>query len=241
MVYTPPAHLHSYQYGNTCIRYTIVSSERKHLRISVHPDRSIEVRCPEGISNEEVTETVKRRAAWIIDQLDFFLSFEPRYTLKQYVPGETHRYLGRQYRLRWIPLEDNSQPSCALRGPFFEITCATREELRPLLKAWFKEKAEKRLQAFAKTWVAYFKEVHGVEPSSLTVRPIKNRWGTCTPSGKVVLNPRLIHHRRAEIEYVIVHELCHLLIHNHGRKFVDLLRRTLPDFEERKGRLEYGV
>lgn len=152
MVYTtPPVQVYSYQYGNTCIRYMVLRSERKHLRISVHPDRSVEVRCPEETSDEIVAETVQRRAAWIIDQLDFFLSFEPRYTLKQYVPGESHRYLGRQYRLRWIPLTGGGQPSCALRGPFFEITCATREELRPLLQAWFKEKAELRLSAFAKT------------------------------------------------------------------------------------------
>ncbi len=82
--------------------------------------------------------------------------------------------------------------------------------------------------------------VYSVEPTSLGVREIGNRWGTCTPSGRVVLNPRLIHHRRSEIEYVIVHELCHLVVPNHGRRFMDLLRRVMPDYEVRKGRLEYG-
>ena len=214
--------------------------ERKHVRITVQPDRRIEIRCPFDTSEAEITELIKRRAPWIIDQLDFFLSFEPRYTLKQYVPGETHQYLGRQYRLRWIPQAAGVSDSCALRGAFFEVSCQARSEIEPLLKSWFVLKASERLPAFAKTWLAYFAEVHQVAPKSLQVKSLKNRWGSCTPSGNIILSPRLIHHRRLEIEYVIVHELCHLVVPNHGRKFVDLLRRTLPDYQRRKEQLEYA-
>lgn len=232
--------LRVHQYGTTRIEYTVIRMERKHLRISVHPDRSVEVRAPLAYTDEQIAETLDRRVGWVVEQLDFFLSFEPRYTLKQYVPGETHRYLGRQYRLRWITIGEEEQEGCALRGAHFEISCRSREGLEPLLKAWFAAKAELKLRAFAKTWVAFFLEVYRVEPTSLAVREIGNRWGTCTPSGRVVLNPRLIHHRRSEIEYVIVHELCHLVVPNHGRRFVDLLRRVMPDYEVRKGRLEWG-
>lgn len=235
--------LRSYQFGSTRIDYSVLYRDRKHLLISVHPDRSVVVRAPYHLPDEEIQATVQRRAPWIVEQLDFFLSFEPRYTLKQYVPGESHRYLGRQYRLRWVQLDLEDQRAserCRLRGGFFEIECRERGQLEPLLKAWLESRAQVMLAAFAKTWVDFFTEVHGVHPVSLKVRALRGRWGSCSRSGKITLNPRLIHHARAEIEYVIVHELCHLVVPHHGRKFMDLLRRTLPDYEIRKERLERG-
>ncbi len=238
-----PQSLQRVQYGGTSLEFAVLRQERKHVRITVHPDRRIEIRCPLDTDDSEIEATVRRRASWIIDQRDYFLSFEPRYTLKQYVPGESHHYLGRQYRLRWLPIQSidaDQQATCALRGGFFEIRCHLREELAPLLKTWFLVRAQEPLPAFAKTWIEFFQEVHQVSPASLRVAALKNRWGSCTPSGNIVLNPRLIQHRRSEIEYVIVHELCHLVVPNHGRKFVDLLRRTLPDHKVRKERLEYG-
>ena len=238
---TNPSLTTAYQFGRTEIGYRIFRSDRKHVRISVHPDRSVDVLAPFDVNDDAVADIVARRAPWIVDQLDFFLSFEPRYTLKQYVPGETHRYLGRQYQLRWIKIASDVSHTCALRGRFFEVECRTRGQIESVLKEWFVGKAVAQLPTFAKIWLAYFEEVYSVRPTTLSVRELPGRWGSCTPSGRVTLHPRLIHHRRAEIEYVIVHELCHLVVPNHGRKFMDLLRRTMPDYTERKERLERGI
>ena len=124
-----PSEQRSFQYGSTRFEYQVVWQERKHLRITVHPDRRIEIRCPYETTDADITDVVRRRASWIIDQLDFFLSFEPRYTLKQYVPGESHMYLGRQYRLRWIEQPPGLLETCVLRGAFFEVSCASRADI----------------------------------------------------------------------------------------------------------------
>ena len=226
-------------YGKTTLRYRLHRAERESLRVSVHPDRRIDVYAPTWASDEEVARRVRRRAAWIKRQLDFFLSFEPRHDLKEYVPGETHRYLGRRYRIRYIPT-DSGEPTCRLRGAHYEVSAPTRAGIRPAMETWFAERAEQQLRVVAKRWVELFAEVHGVCPRQLIVRPLQVRWGSCTPSGRLTLNSDLIHHARPSIEYVVVHELCHLIEPNHTRAFWALLARMLPDWEVRREGLERG-
>ena len=231
---------HELPYGKTRLAYAVHRAERESLRVSVYPDRRVEVHAPHWATDADVERRVRRRAAWIKRQLDFFLSFEPRHELKEYVPGETHRYLGRRYRIRWVPTEGADAATCQLRGGFYEVRTGTREEIRPALEQWFSERANTQLPRVAAPWLKLFEEVHQVRPSKLTVRPLAVRWGSCTPSGRVTLNRELIHHPRACIEYVVVHELCHLVEPNHTKRFWALLTRMLPDWEGRKGRLERG-
>ena len=232
---------HELPYGKTVLTYAVHRSARESLRVSVYPDRRVEVHAPHWATDADVERRVRRRAAWIKRQLDFFLSFEPRYELKEYVPGETHRYLGRRYRIRWVPTaNDGAAATCQLRGGFYEVRSGAREEIRGAVEAWFAARAEVQLPKIAAPWLALFDEVHQVRPAKLSIRPLRVRWGSCTPSGRVTLNRELIHHPRACIEYVVVHELCHLVEPNHTARFWALLGRMLPDWEGRKGRLERG-
>lgn len=227
-------------YGKTLLRYTIHRSERESLRISVHPDRRIDVHAPSWATDEDVARRVRRRAAWVKRQLDFFLSFEPRHELKEYVPGESHRYLGRRYRIRWLRVPERDTSTCRLRGAHFEVSTPDRAGIQPAVEQWFAERARVKLPEIAAPWLTLFEELHRVRPKQLIVRPLSVRWGSCTPSGRVTLNRALIDHRRASIEYVIVHELCHLVEPNHTKAFWGLLDRMLPDWEQRKEMLERG-
>lgn len=230
---------HELPYGKTRLTYTVHRSERQSLRVSVHPDRRVEVYAPIWATDVDIERRVRKRAAWIKRQLDFFLSFEPKHELKEYVPGETHSYLGRRYRIRWIPTE-GMKGACQLRGAYYEVATPTREGIRPAVEAWFGERAKQQLPVIAAPWVTLFGEVHGVCPSKVIIRRLAVRWGSCTPSGRLTLNRDLIHHPRQGIEYVVVHELCHLVEPNHTPAFWALLTRMLPDWEARKERLERG-
>lgn len=227
-------------YGKTVLRFTVHRSERESLRISVYPDRRIEVRAPLWASDDEVMTRVRRRASWIKRQLDFFLSFEPRHDLREYVPGESHRYLGRRYRIRWLPGDGTTKPTCRLRGAHFDVSVGDRAGIQPAIEDWFAQRAQVKLPEIAAPWIQLFEEVYHVRPKQLIVRPLTVRWGSCTPSGRITLNRELVHHARRSIEYVIVHELCHLVEPNHTRAFWGLLERVLPDWEGRKAVLERG-
>jgi hypothetical protein len=106
------------QFGRERIEFSLSFSQRKRLRIDVHPDKSVSVVAPVGIDVPTVLERVKRRAPWIIRQRDYFQRFQPMQPPRRYVSGETHLYLGRHYRLKVV---GNDEESVKLIGRYIYV------------------------------------------------------------------------------------------------------------------------
>ena len=102
---------------------------------------------------------------------------------------------------------------------------------------WYLQNARIKFTAIAQPLIDKFKK-YKVEPSSIVLRDMHTRWGSCTPKGKIILNPELIRSPKGCIEYVIVHELCHLIYHDHTQKFLDLQTKEMRDWEKWKTKLE---
>jgi predicted metal-dependent hydrolase len=154
--------------------------------------------------------------------------------LKKFVGGETHLYLGRQYRMKII---SNKIESVKLKNGFIVVTAQIKSRVAELIKYWYLEKARTIFHTIAQPLIEKFKRLR-VKPASISLRIMRARWGSCTPSGKIILNPDLIRAPRACIAYVITHELCHLKYHDHSRKFSDLLTHEMPDWQKWKDKLE---
>ena len=236
------------RYGNQTLQFEVRFTERKTLEISVLPDQSVQVKAPRGKSLVEVTQRVKRRAGWIVKQQAYFAQYSQAAPAKAYVSGETFRYLGRQYRLKVIDLSETAaspegaqtQETVKLSGRYFQVYTRQKDNpdhTRQLLEKWYRAHATakftERLEQCARVMQKY-----GIERPPLEIRAMKNRWGSCTPSGKILLNPRLIETPTYCIDYVILHELCHLKHPHHGKAFYELLSLVLPEWERVKGRLE---
>ncbi len=222
------------QFGSETIRFRLVYADRKTLGITVTPEREVVVRAPAGSKREDVLKKVRKKAPWIIRQQRFFLSFHPRLTARRYVSGETHLYLGRQYRLL---VEAQREESVKLAGRFLRVQTPDPSRAEKLVKSWYLDHARAQFAAIAEPLIGRF-EKYGVRPSALVLRDMPLRWGSCTPKGKIILNPELIRAPRGCIEYVIIHELCHLVHHDHTRKFIALQTREMPDWEKWKWKLE---
>ena len=222
------------QYGNTDIYYSVVYSERKTLGIVVNPDGSVIVKVPIGILKEKVSEKVTKRASWIIKQQDFFKSFGKKMPQRRYISGESHLYLGRQYRLY---VKEGKPNSVSFKGRCFEIVCTSKDKAESLMTAWYKERAKVKFAEIAEPIIQQFKK-YGVEPKSLYIQAMENRWGSCTAKQKIILNTELIKAPKPCIEYVITHEMCHLLHKNHTKAFYELLTNEMPDWEKWKNKLE---
>ncbi|ALJ06797.1 hypothetical protein APS56_08690 [Pseudalgibacter alginicilyticus] len=225
------------QYGNTTINFDLEFAERKTLGIKVHPDKSVNVLAPQESTIEKIKEKVKKKASWIIKQQDLFLSFHPLTPARKYVNGETHLYLGKQYRLK---LHETSNPSIKLAGGYIHVATKNlddKEAIQRLLKSWYKEKAEQHFNKLFEELKSISKGFYDHKPS-LTYRWMQKRWGSCDKNGKIHLNLELIKAPKKCIEYVIVHELCHLKYLNHSTAFYDLLDKVYPDWRETKDRLE---
>lgn len=231
------AALHSVRYGEEVIHFGLTHTGRKSLAISVLPDMSVVVTAPNGSPLELVRQKVRKRAPWILRQQDYFKAYLPKQPPRRYVSGETHLYLGRQYRLKVF---ETDAESVKLKGGYIHVGVNNKtgnDRVRSLLDGWLLRRAraqfESRLDA---CWVRLRKQ--GVPRPTLRLRRMQKRWGTCTRGGVIYLTPGLVKAPGSCIDYVIVHELCHLKHPHHGKAFYEMLRRVLPDWEQRKARLE---
>jgi predicted metal-dependent hydrolase len=230
----------SIPYGRHDIAFDVVFGNRRTMEISVHPDGRVVVRAPDGATPEAVERMLLRRAGWIKKQMDYFSQFDPRTPSRSYIGGETHLYLGRQFRLR-LQAGDTNEVKLA-RG-FFQITCkgaVEPEQVKKLLDGWYLEKARARFSdSLTRCFVAF--ERMGLDRPGMKVRRMRTRWGSLSGKGTLTLNVDLIRTPRECIDYMITHELCHLQHRNHGPKFYRLLEQVMPDWEKRKHKLESAL
>jgi predicted metal-dependent hydrolase len=224
----------SIQFGSKQIDFQIEYSDRKTLGITVTPDMDVLVKAPNDSTISKIEEKLKKKAPWIIKQQSFFLVYHPKTTERKYISGETHLYLGRQYLLK---IEESEKESVKLKGKFIEVKTHDKYSVKQLVKNWYLEHARSKFHATALPLIEKFKK-YNVEPNSIVLREMPTRWGSCTPKGKIILNPELIKAPKGCIEYVIVHELCHLIHHDHTQKFMDLQTKEMKDWERWKSKLE---
>lgn len=222
------------QFGSKKIDFNLEYSQRRTLGITVKPDFKILVRAPVDTSMDKVKEKLRNKAPWILKQQSFFLTYHPKTPARKFIGGETHLYLGRQYRLRVLK---SKIESVRIQGKFIEVKAKDKSRTRHLVNEWYLQNAKSKFQIIAKQAIEKFKK-HKVTPTSIVLRNMPTRWGSCTPNGKIILNPELIKAPKGCIEYVILHELCHLIYHDHTQKFIDMQSKEMPDWEKWKMRLE---
>ena len=229
---------HSIRYGRRTIAFTVERRARRTLEIAVEPDGAVVVAAPRDASMAAIVEKVRKRAAWIRRQQDFFSQYQPRTPERRFVTGETHRYLGRQYRLK---VARHTQAGVTLTRGFIVVQsrqpdCA--ERTRALVERWYRARAHAKFAERLEVSLTRFPEPESFRPRGLLVRRMHRRWGSLSPSSRLLLNRRLIEAPVDAIDYVITHELCHIAEPHHDAGFFALLDRILPDWPRRKERLE---
>lgn len=225
-------------YGKTKIKFHIARRERKTLEIGVEPDASVRVVAPLGATIEAIEAKVRKRARWIIRQQKYFHQFLPRTTERRFLAGETHLYLGRQYRLKVV--RDNAE-GVKLQGGFLVTRSRSPdnpERSKRLLEAWYRDRARVKIPERLELCATRLTYQINLRPKKLIIRSTQTRWGSMSPAGNLLINPKLLQAPVYAIDYVITHELCHIQEPNHGPAFYELLTAVLPDWACRKQRLE---
>jgi predicted metal-dependent hydrolase len=234
------AQRHTIRYGDELIQFEVRSQPdrvRQRLAIHVEPDGRVLVDAPVGVDVAKLLDGVKRRARWISQQLEVFRAQRAHARPHEYVSGESLSYLGRRYRLKVI-VEDDARLVARMRGAFIEVTTPERQAdlVSRALADWYRLRAREvfsqRLQVVAEP----LRWVHHLPPTRLQF--MKLQWGSCSPTGRITLNPWLVRAPRDAIDYVLLHELCHLKHHNHGHAFYALLGRHMPGWQGIKARLD---
>lgn len=227
----------SINYGKEKITFDVSHADRKTMEIGVHPDIRVTVKAPKGIAPEVVKKRIVKRARWIKKQIDYFRRFEPRTPDRCYVGGETHLFLGRQYRFK---IRKHNKSEVKLKsGYFYVMTPAPNntQKIRDMLFDWYKSRA---ISIFSRRLEICYEAAKKLDIGfpRLRVKRMSKRWGSCSKAGDIFLNTELVKAPIYCIDYVIMHELCHLKLHTHNNGYYRLLSKYMPDWEKRKERLE---
>jgi hypothetical protein len=224
-------------YGREKIEFSFCHVNRKTLEIAVQPNQAVVVKAPLGIVPDEINRKVSKRAKWIIKQRNYFRQFVPRTPIRCYLSGETHLYLGRRYRLK---IKKGRRNEIKLIRGYFKVQVKDRvssDKVMNLLDEWYADKAADKLKEAFDQSLSRFKKISLKQPK-LQIKRLKKRWGSLSEKGTLTMNSDLIRAPRECIDYVVTHELCHLIYKDHGTKFYKLLGKTMPDWEKRKHKLE---
>lgn len=229
----------SIQYSNHLIPFKRMPKESlsRKIIIKVTPDQQVLVSAPIDATDQAVLSSVQQRARWIFKQLRHFQAQQEFVTPRQYISGESHYYLGRQYMLKIIENPTEIQSVKLLRGQLMISVRQKKPEIvQKLLNEWYREKAHlifhERLNVMLEKtlWVDTLPHVK--------LLSMQTQWGNCSAKGNLTLNPNLIKTSKECIDYVILHELCHIAEHNHSDQFYRLMNQVMPHWEKVKTRLD---
>jgi predicted metal-dependent hydrolase len=227
----------SFEYGGHVLPFRARFSARSTLSITVLPNGSIEVVAPDGTPEHEIRRRLRKRGHWIVRQRRYFDQFCPRTPDRRYIGGETHLYLGRQYRLKCV---DADHEEVKLLGGYLCVMIgkrAAQQRVRALVEGWYQHRAHVKLRERFDAVLPKFERLVRSTPE-LWVRSMKLRWGSHTPAGRIFLNRDLIRAPTSCIDYVVAHELTHVVHPSHSIAFFRLLGSVFPDWQQRKERLE---
>ena len=228
----------SIRFGGATIEYQVRRSERRKKTVQVTIDGGgVQVAAPVDTPADELQTLLRRRAPWILNRAaDEMLAVAP----KRFVSGETLPYLGRNVRMVFEPA-DVRAPEVSFDHWRFNIRVPQdldgeqrHQRVRKAIIAWYRRRAEVRLETGVKKWLPRF---GGGELPEVLIRDQRQRWGSCAPDGTLRFNWRVVMLEPILVDYVIVHELAHLAVRNHSDGYWKLVLRVMPDAQERRRRL----
>ncbi|MBN8646746.1 MAG: M48 family metallopeptidase [Caulobacterales bacterium] len=219
--------------------FEIVRTARRKTASITIENGFVKIAVPVGLSDDKIDEIVNKRREWIAKRIFENAKIKPQKS-KQFISGESFAYLGKNYRLKRIV---GKESGVVFKGGYLfvgvkpewsEGQCEVHIRLE--LGKWFREQSMKRL----KSKVKKYSEIIGVKPKSIKIQKLENRWGSCSPNGDIIFNWRIISAPNSVVDYVVVHELCHLKEHNHSEAFWNHVSRILPDYKNQKEWLKYN-
>ena len=232
--------LHRIAYGDEVIAFSVRRQPSRTVsRVAIHvePDARVLVDMPDTATLTDVLAAVKKRARWISQHVHAARARLAHVLPREYVSGESLHYLGRRYRLK-VVIDGAARAEARMRGAFITVTTPEQAPtpIKTALDAWYRQRAREMFADRLTAVAAPLRWVKQIPPTRLQFMTVQ--WGSCSPSGRITLNPLLVKAPRECIDYVLLHELCHLLHHNHSPKFYSTLDRHMPNWRAVKEKLD---
>lgn len=229
------------QYGTKELVFKVEFKDRDTMSISVEPPNDILVVAPTGTPEEDIKGIVKSRGRWIVQKLFEFRNIEAKRINREFVNGESFMYLGRNYSLQ-IHVDETLQNNFKVklfRGKFHVYVKEKSDEIiKEAMETWYREKTEEQVRKRIK----YYQKFLEKKPNDIKVKEQKKRWASCTSKNELLFNWRCGMAKATALDYIVVHEMCHMYYKNHSQEFWDLVASVMSDYESRKEWLrDYGI
>jgi predicted metal-dependent hydrolase len=220
------------------IKYEIVRSNRKTVAIQLREDGSIKVSAPFSVTKNQIDEIIEEKLSWILKKQEELKRIQrERNVYRKFEDGEKISYLGKEYILKIIKTEEDVRPKVVIDNHYMVIYISekfigedARGNIRNVIKKWLVE----RFRDIAAEKIKKYSILIGVNPTKITIREQKTRWGSCSSKGSINLNWKLVMAPMEVIDYVIVHELCHMIEMNHSKNYWKIVSSIMPDYKNHR-------
>jgi len=218
------------------IAYTVTKTKRKTIGITINMYGEVKVAAPLHISEKQIGEIIRKKADWIIRKVNEVKKMNSNIVYKKYVSGEKILYLGKEYALEIaemgtrkdeVYIQDDTISVYIKHGLTEE---SKKQAIKEELIKWYRQ----RFAEIIKERIEKFSQQLKVIPCKVVIKDQKTRWGSCSKKGNINLNWRLVMAPIDIIDYVVVHELCHLKVMNHSKDFWNLVESILPSCREKR-------
>lgn len=232
---------HEINFGGELIAFAIErTTRRKTVAVSVGYD-GVRVLAPSDMDDASILDIVRKKASWLLRKQAGYRELGGAPVEREFVSGETFHYLGRQYRLKVVPSENAVTTRITARGSALiapvlpdALISIRRAAVRSGLRHWYRERAKAHFPERARM----LSETLGIVRPPVHIVDQSKRWGSCDARGSIRLNWRLIMAPMTLVDYVIAHEVCHVVEQNHSRRFWRSLETIMPDYEARVRQLD---
>jgi predicted metal-dependent hydrolase len=212
------------------LNYNIVFSNRRSISIQLSPEKGILLRAPFNTSIKSIEKFVQAKSGWIRKHIDDYSEITRINHSKKYIDGEMHLFMGKEKILR---ITEAVKPFVSQYDNIIEVGLKGKdnnEKVKSFLDRWYRQKAFEVFSEKLQEILSKYSD-HDFTPSKFSVRQLKSRWGSCTSKGNITISSELIKLDEIFSEYVIIHELCHLKQHNHGKEYYRLLGELVPEYK----------
>ena len=213
----------------TDIKCTLEYKKRKTLSIEIHPTGEIKVKVPLGVSESRAKELIFTKESWIISKIEKFNELNKCKKVINYEDGDRILFLGIEYKLRTVINKQYRKSSVEVIGKEIIVLCSSneKEKIKLALEKWYRKKALENILNRVDNYVIYF----NAKPNSVRVKTQKRRWGSCSYKDDLMFNWKLIMAQQNVIDYVVVHEMCHINHKNHSKAFWENVEQVMPNYK----------
>lgn len=226
------------KYLDKTIAYTVNKAKIKNIYIQID-NGEVVIKAPWYATNTQIQNVVEEKKNWIIKKLQEYKD-SPRKT-KEYVDEETFNILGQKYILNVLYKEDNNKAILNVENAKIEVILPLKysdrdnsEQIKKMIDKMYYMIAEKEVEAsFEK-----IRKMVGLAPNEYVIKKSKTAWGRCSSNKKITINQELMMYSRKAIDYVVLHEICHIRYMNHSKDFWKMVERYMPDYKEVEAELK---